>query len=347
MKKLYQCGLLLIFFSVPLWAQGSLQKAGKSKKPSLINALKTERENEELYQNFVTNNRAFTYNIKKSNTYDTNLRGVVTDLITAILQKKDFFVMEKKHSEFLNNAAEHYFYHYNDSDNKLKAFQLWKQIIRLDLQNLAIHSGKDYTNYKSDLNKTALNNAFEMDRYWYEVYHLKKKFPKNKNFSKTYKTYSDYYWKGLNYSKALNINLVTYYLSIPDSEKAKRILARDSLYKNDYYWQRIKYLNFRSETNAYRKFDKFRNYLDSLMMSDDVQQVLEDKYYNAANNILFKYGLQKEKGQGFYDIDLNYPETLTKVLGLYRKAISRNPDSYAYNFNQGMLYARLKKYVKA
>ncbi len=284
--------------------------------------------------------------LEQSNIWLSNLTISNTHFIEQIKKFPNYFGNDiNKKLKFYELATKHYFDHLADKKSKIKAIEIWNELIDIDIKNLKATKtkNKDWTNFNSPFNSRVLEKAFEMQRYLHLIAgspHSDLNELDHSLMEKTCRRYESYYRGGLNYSRELGLNFLAYFLHQEDYKNAKMAYDRLGIWPDDYYKQQLHHLKSLKATNETENHIAFKHYLLLMQTDKNLNQKQQDKYFNNANAILFvgdnpviksSYKFNKLK-----DID---KKNLYRAMKIYIKALTQNPNMPEANYNLGLIFA--------
>ena len=298
----------------------------------------------ELFRSLVSNVNHQKMVLEQSNIHLANLNISNSYLIEKIKKKTNYFGNDvKKQLEFYDLATKYYFYHLGDKKSKIKAIEMWNELIELDLKN----RGKDF---QSPYNSQVLEKAFEMQRY----VHLINGSPQSDlsgvdptMMMKTCEQYESHYTNKMIYSKELGLNFVTYFLHREDQEQAEMAYKRLGGVTDDYYQQQLTLLKLSKITDETEAFKMLQHYFLLMKIDKELNQKQSDKDFNHANAILFPPTPPIKLTYQFNKLNEVDKKTRQKAMKMYINVLKQDPNSSEANYNLGLILASEEQVPKA
>ena len=338
-------------FSILLTALLNAQTGTDEK---VLERLRHQEKKDRVYDQILSNVETFNVYLQKSNEVRVALMDTNTALIGAVLSEPDFFGNDLvRRSDFLNLAAEHYFYRVDSApspyakpaglDPRKKAFDLWQEIIEMDLKLLAAAKAESWEGRGTPISPNALSPALAMDRYRYEITPDKAAAP----FRNNYARYFTYYTNGYDAGSEFRLNMGVYFLlkgELSNAEKALTFLED----KSEHYADRLLAEKAVQTTNDAESYRTVKDYLVQLRSREFYLKRVEEKYFEYANALLTT---RDEQGRirplSFTNIPVENRDSIRRALEAYDKATTgAKPKTESY-LNAALVYLRMERYPNA
>lgn len=320
----------------------------------VLERLRQQDKKDRIYDQILTNVETFNLFLQKSNEVRVALMDTNTALIGRVLSDPDFFGNDLvRRSDFLNLAAEHYFYRVDNVpslyakpiglDPRKKAFDLWQEIIEMDLKLLSAAKAESWEGRGTPISPNALSPALAMDRYRYETSSDKMGTP----FRNNYTRYLPYYTNGYDAGSEFRLNMGVFFLlkgDITNAEKALNFLEE----KSEHYADRLLAEKALQATNDAESYRTVKDYLMQLRSREFYLKRVEEKYFEYANALLTTRDEQgRQRPLSFTNIPVENRDSIRRALEAYDKAaIGAKPKTESY-LNAALVYLRMERYPNA